>query len=77
MNAGHRRPQVGQASAAYADEVMGMLEAALADAFYDINIEACSCVLALVGARAVQRGGGRVRYITGGGGLLTLIGADC
>jgi hypothetical protein len=34
---------------AYAGEVLAVLEAALGDAYHEVNLEACSCVHALVG----------------------------
>lgn len=51
----HVRSQVGQAAGAYAGEVLSMLEAGLADAYHEVNIEACACVEALVGERRRRR----------------------
>jgi hypothetical protein len=41
--------QVGQAACAYAAETVAVVEAALADAFHEVNVEGCACVEALVG----------------------------
>ncbi|GBF95342.1 hypothetical protein Rsub_07770 [Raphidocelis subcapitata] len=46
--------QVGQATCAYAGEVLAMLEAALADAYHEVCIEACACVEALAASLGVR-----------------------
>lgn len=44
-----RTLQVGLAVCAYAGETLAVLKAALADAFHEVNLEACACIQALVG----------------------------
>lgn len=48
-------PQVGLAVCAYAAEVLAVLEAALGDAYHEVNLEACACIEALVGERAARQ----------------------
>lgn len=48
----HTLAQVGLAACAYGGEVLGAVEAALADAFHEVNVQGCACVGALVGEAA-------------------------
>ena len=47
--------QGGEAVAAYASEVVSMLEVTLGDSYYEVNMEACAAVESLTGVFA---GGG-------------------
>jgi hypothetical protein len=47
--------QAGQAVAAYASEVVAMLEVAVGDSYYEVNLEACAAVESLTGRGSVHQ----------------------